>query len=308
MKFSIIIPVYNSATYLKETLDSVLSQTYGDYEVILVNDGSTDGSDVICNEYVSTYSFFKVIHKSNEGVSSARNTGLDNMSGEWVVFLDSDDILHRSALAVLKEEIENDSQLDMIQFGVTRNPFGAVAVEHSNVDIISRTADEFCKLSQFNVSIGGSAFKADAIKRNGARFDVNMKLAEDQVFVFQMIHKARKCSMIEADLYYYRLNENSATRQSRQEDMVVTICALERYKSTYPLATAHFDSIILLFLYNLTLESNFTIKYISSLLDKVHILDISKSLSGPKLLYYLSNISSLLAVAIIRILKYVGNK
>jgi glycosyltransferase involved in cell wall biosynthesis len=302
MKFSIIIPVYNSAKYLTESLDSILSQSYEDYEVIIVDDGSTDESDVICDEYVSKDIRFKVIHKSNEGVSYARNVALDNISGEWVVFLDSDDMLHEAALAVLNEKIKNDPELDVVQFGVTRRPFGTSFIDYSKVNVISGTPEEYCKFDHYNVSIGGSAFRRETIISQAVRFDEKMKLAEDQVFVFHMIHVAKKCSMLAVDLYYYRINENSATSTSRQEDMVVTIDAVNKYKLIYPLSVAQFDSIILLFLYNLTLDSCYTIKYISSLFDAVQIDDISKSLSGPKLLYYLSRVSSFFAVAIIRLL------
>ena len=135
MKFSVIIPVYNSVTYLSETLNSILSQTYDDYEVILVDDGSTDGSELICDSYVSEDLRFKVIHKTNGGVSSARNTGLNYISGEWVVFLDSDDMLHKSTLAILKRIIETDSELDVVQFGVTRIPF-----KNDLVDLIGAKA------------------------------------------------------------------------------------------------------------------------------------------------------------------------
>lgn len=92
---SIIVPVYNVEEYLSECVDSVLNQTYSDIEVILVDDGSTDQSGNICDEYAEMDSRIKVIHKKNEGVSAARNTGIETASGERIIFVDSDDCLHR---------------------------------------------------------------------------------------------------------------------------------------------------------------------------------------------------------------------
>ena len=98
---SIIIPVYNAEKYLRQCLDSVLAQTYTNWECLLVDDGSKDSSGTICDEYASKDSRFKVFHKENGGVSSARNVGIDNMTGEFVSFIDADDLLYPSSLAEL---------------------------------------------------------------------------------------------------------------------------------------------------------------------------------------------------------------
>ena len=90
-KISIIIPVYNSGKTLRRCVDSVISQTLIDFECIMIDDGSTDESGGICDDYVGRDSRFRVFHKDNGGVSSARNVGLENMKGEYVVFIDSDD-------------------------------------------------------------------------------------------------------------------------------------------------------------------------------------------------------------------------
>lgn len=90
---SVIIPIYNVAKYLKQCLDSVVNQTYTNLEIILVDDGSTDKSGLICDEYSKTDSRIKLIHKKNEGVAAARNTGLDNCSGEYITFVDPDDVI-----------------------------------------------------------------------------------------------------------------------------------------------------------------------------------------------------------------------
>ena len=89
---SVVIPVYNVECYLKECLDSVLKQTYASKEILLVDDGSSDSSGIICNEYAARYSNIRVIHKENGGLSSARNRGIEESSGDWVIFLDSDDV------------------------------------------------------------------------------------------------------------------------------------------------------------------------------------------------------------------------
>ena len=91
MNISVIIPVYNIESYLDSTLKSLLDQTYKDFEVILINDGSVDRSTDICDEYAAKYNFIKVIHKPNGGVSSARNVGIENAQGKWIFFLDGDD-------------------------------------------------------------------------------------------------------------------------------------------------------------------------------------------------------------------------
>lgn len=91
---SIIVPVYNVESYLEEAVKSVLSQTVGDWELLLVDDGSTDGSGAMCDKYAKSDSRIRVYHRSNGGLSAARNTGLDNCKGDWIAFFDSDDVLH----------------------------------------------------------------------------------------------------------------------------------------------------------------------------------------------------------------------
>ena len=99
-KVSIIVPVYNAEKYLRECLDSIISQIFTDWECILVDDGSPDNSGEICNEYAKDDSRFRVFHVQNGGVSRARNIGLDNMSSEWVMFVDSDDAIAENTLEI----------------------------------------------------------------------------------------------------------------------------------------------------------------------------------------------------------------
>lgn len=98
MKFSVIIPVYNVEKYLQECVDSVLNQSYQDFEIILVDDGSTDQSGIICDDYQDNHSSVMVIHQANKGVSAARNTGVRVASGEYLYFLDGDDLMHSHTL------------------------------------------------------------------------------------------------------------------------------------------------------------------------------------------------------------------
>ena len=97
-KISIIVPVYNTEKYLRRCVDSILAQTFTDFELLLINDGSTDSSGAICDEYTQKDSRVRVFHKENGGVSSACNLGLDNARGEWITFEDSDDTLPVNAL------------------------------------------------------------------------------------------------------------------------------------------------------------------------------------------------------------------
>ena len=100
-KISIIIPVYNVEKYLNKCIDSCIGQTYSNFEIILINDGSIDNSPAICDKFAAQYDYIKVIHKQNSGVSDARNAGLEIASGKYVTFVDSDDIIHEKYLEYL---------------------------------------------------------------------------------------------------------------------------------------------------------------------------------------------------------------
>ena len=104
MRFSVIIPIYNVSAYLLECLDSVACQSYLDYEVICVDDGSTDDSYAITKRYIERNDHWQLIHQENQGLGSARNTGLKNATGDYVLFLDSDDRLRPDALRILSEK------------------------------------------------------------------------------------------------------------------------------------------------------------------------------------------------------------
>jgi glycosyltransferase involved in cell wall biosynthesis len=114
-RFSIIVPVYNTSKYLRKCLDSILSQSFNDYEVIIVNDGSTDESEKIIADYLNKYSNFKYFYKKNGGLSSARNYGVSKSNGEYILFLDSDDYYEQDLLNILNKNVYD---CDIIRFGV----------------------------------------------------------------------------------------------------------------------------------------------------------------------------------------------
>lgn len=118
-KISIIVPIYNVEKYLARALDSILSQTFGDWEAILVNDGSPDRSAEIAEEYVNRDARFRLIHRENGGLSAARNTGMKHITGEYVMFLDSDDFLHPQAMELCLTAAERDNS-DMVAFRYNR--------------------------------------------------------------------------------------------------------------------------------------------------------------------------------------------
>ena len=113
-KVSIVTPVYKAEKYLQECIESVLAQTHKDWELLLVDDGSPDRSGDICNEYAEKDVRIRVFHKSNGGVSSARNLGLEQMKGEWVIFVDSDDVIAPNTLEICLQKCI-DNELDIVQ-------------------------------------------------------------------------------------------------------------------------------------------------------------------------------------------------
>ena len=106
-KISVIVPVYNTEKYLHRCIDSILAQTFTDFELLLIDDGSKDNSGAICDEYAAKDSRVRVFHKENGGVSSARNLGLDNVRGEWVTFVDSDDWVEKEYIELFVKNIDD---------------------------------------------------------------------------------------------------------------------------------------------------------------------------------------------------------
>ena len=115
MFFSIILPVYNGERFLSQSIESVLSQSFRDYELIIINDGSTDSTLNICLSYASSDTRIRIVNKQNEGVSVARNQGLNIAKGEYILFIDSDDILYVNALNILHEKL-CDVSLDYLRY------------------------------------------------------------------------------------------------------------------------------------------------------------------------------------------------
>lgn len=211
MKLSIIIPVYNVAPYLHECLDSVLAQTFAGWEAICIDDGSPDESGVILDEYARRDSRIRVIHKANGGVSSARNAGIEAAKGEWLLFVDGDDLLRQDALEVLVEKISEYSDVDLVRFGYKEfdngNAVGDMAagkISAKVIDISKQISfkDVFAYMWQF-------AYRRSMIGDH--RFDLSYHRMEDRPFICRcLMFKCDKFLLVDADLYGYRQRAGSA--------------------------------------------------------------------------------------------------
>lgn len=183
MFFSIIIPVYNVEKYLRRCVDSVLSQTFTDYEIILVDDGSPDNSGIICDEYNREYTCVQVIHKRNGGLSSARNAGIKAASGEYLLFLDSDDLWNdKNALNELQAVIISEKLPDLVCYGTDLYDEKDQLIKSRTPRVVSGTACERLHLmicrNEYISTAYVKAIKASFIDKNSLYF-VNGIFSED---------------------------------------------------------------------------------------------------------------------------------
>lgn len=219
MKYSIIIPVYNAEGTLRRCLDSLEKQTFSDYELLLINDGSTDGSDAICREYGGTYSCVRYFAKENGGVSSARNLGLEQAEGEYILFVDSDDYVSEDYFAAIDQAL-TQSHPDLLLFGY-RN-FGGLSTEwdtgefyeDAETGVAERVASA---VRQYLFSsLWSKAFKRQIIERGNIRFADDLAIGEDLAFIFSYAMHIRSIASISDKLYNVDVSDgNSLSRKAR---------------------------------------------------------------------------------------------
>ena len=199
MKISIIIPIYNSEKYLHILLESVINQTYKDIEIILVNDGSTDNSLNICEEFKRKDNRIKLCNKSNGGVSSARNKGIEIATGEYITFIDSDDYVDINYIEMLVNNIEDGYLIKIFNNKKLDTKIGKY---------------EFIKKVLVNEVTGGCwgyLFDKKILDFNNIRFDSNTSYMEDTIFVMEYLMQVENVKLIRENLYHYEAKKGSLT-------------------------------------------------------------------------------------------------
>ena len=202
VKFSIIVPVYKVEQYLEKCLDSILNQTYKDFELILVDDGSPDNCPAICDEFAKKDSRIIVIHKENGGVSSARNEALKIAKGEFIWCIDSDDYVETNALEILSQYIEkNSADLYVFDRGLSEN----YPIE--NLDRLFY--DHYFKY-HFGFAPWNKIYKNSILQDNAILFDTEEAIGEDLLFNITYYTKIKSLEFLEENLYHWTIREDSA--------------------------------------------------------------------------------------------------
>ena len=213
-KISIIIPVYNVSKYIDKCIESVLNQTYSDFELILVDDGSIDDSGIICDKYELIDHRVQVCHKKNEGVSVARNIGISMSQGKWVTFIDGDDFVAETYLAGLVKPIIKNSDIEFVHGGCT-NYFvdtDSFHPEQVYTDVVSENKQHI--LDEFRGLVVSKLFLREIIAENNLYFNPAISIGEDMIFTMQYLSLVKKYAFVSENGYYYRRHNTSATRRT----------------------------------------------------------------------------------------------
>lgn len=235
VKVSVIIPVYNSENLLETCVQNVLEQTFGDFELILVNDGSTDGSGRVCDLLAKRDKRMKVIHKKNGGASSARNAGLDVAQGEFICFVDSDDIVSKKLLeTALRYQSESGS--DIVEFGI-KYIDDVQEYVFDSVDFkmqIFNGKDMIKKIYQD--TFGGTIYLWDKLYKKDLfdtlRFEEG-RICEDTIIMPLLYDRANTVCVINTQLYLYYQSSGSVMRSEFSLKRVDAVYALEKNREYY---------------------------------------------------------------------------
>ena len=211
---SVIVPVYNVEEYIEKCLDSIINQTYKNLQIIIVDDGSPDNSGKICDEYAKKDNRITVLHKENGGVSFARNIGLQNATGNWITFVDSDDWIENDYIEQLLKIAKQDNA-DVVLCGYNR------VNKVSKQDINATGGKDTFSLSEYliktlNPQTGFGFCHMKLIKKDciqNLRFDENLVVGEDALFNMQLSKNIKKAVFYKKALYNYRNNSNSVVKR-----------------------------------------------------------------------------------------------
>lgn len=235
-KVSVVIPVYNTKKYLQECVRSVTEQTFRNLEILLIDDGSTDGSSALCDELAARDDRVRVIHKNNGGAATARNLGIDEASGEYVMFLDSDDWLDTDAIETLVNHADIHST-DVIRFSYVREFEGKQLVKKNTIleervytddecanvcrQILGLTGAEFAHPENMNflASCGFNMYRKSLLVNAGARFIPIQEIGSfvDGLFNFCVFFHVKRFEYVDRPFYHYRkTNETAATAGYRR--------------------------------------------------------------------------------------------
>lgn len=217
-KISIIIPAYNAEKTLRRCIDSVLTQSYKNFEVIIVNDGSKDSTGNICDEYRNIDNRISVIHQENKGVSTARNVGINNSTGTWITFLDADDFIEKETFSDITAAInqfpqndiyqQQDLNLSQYEFFKTANKPSFINYDINDVEFIKR----------FKGQVFNYIFRLKLIKENRIKFPIDIKYAEDVYFIFEYLKFCKTITVISNQNYIYNDLNISATSHISQNN------------------------------------------------------------------------------------------
>ena len=223
-KVSVIVPVYNIENYIEGCIKSLISQTYTNEEIILVNDGSTDNSLNVCEQFAGLDNRIKIVNKTNGGLSSARNAGIDVATGDYIMFIDGDDYIAANTLLELVSQIEK-YDADIVQFGYVETNAdysNQVCAPVSSMELISDTYQMFKRL----YSIGGEAASActklyKVYLFDSLRFKEGINNEDEQMITF-MLQKAQSVLYTDFKPYYYVTRQGSIINSKFSKKKIAT--------------------------------------------------------------------------------------
>lgn len=235
-RISVIVPVYRAEAYLADCIDSILNQTFSNLEIILVNDGSPDGSGAICDDYASREHRITVLHQENQGQAAARNHAMQLAKGEWICFVDSDDLIHPQMLQLLYDAaVEGNCGISMCQMlEAVELPESFLAPQQEQFDVL--TMDEETLLALHDADRYPSWVAcAKLIRRAYVEqhpFTIG-RVYEDNAAVCHWVCKAGQLAMLPQQLYFYRGNPDSTTKKGFSLKRLDYLWALEEIISLY---------------------------------------------------------------------------
>ncbi len=222
---SIIVPVYNSEKFTGKTIESVMNQSYENVELILVDDGSKDASGEVCDKYASMYNNVRVVHQENSGPGSAKNKGLELAAGEYVVFLDGDDVLDKNAVEKLMEKMQEENA-DMVMpdryYCIDEEDTVFAQKFHFSEEMCLKDPKEFALKVMMGAGRGWRShslmFRKESLNKNNIRF-IPRSMVDDYFFNLECMKYFQKLAYIHEATVYYRIRRNSITSSFHENFM-----------------------------------------------------------------------------------------